>query len=181
MFHKTVSINMISLYATVLDLFHNYELHKLDIKWSRQNRKFPLMCYWYGKTISWKMLWLCRHILAWDWWFWTTAAQRQWQILLLWWWWWWLLPCMREFWGTVWQFIPHLRFFRSESSRSNLFHSLGQDQSTVAQRAETTVIECSLRSCLWARFLTGSHSMPGQRHSQPTLTSLGQRCMHVQV
>ena len=141
MFHKTVSINMISLYATVLDLFHNYELHKLDIKWSRQNRKFPLMCYWYGKTISWKMLWLCRHILAWDWWFWTTAAQRQWQILLLWWWWWWLLPCMREFGGTVWQFIPHLRFFRLESSRSNLFHSLGQDQSTVAQRAETTVNE----------------------------------------
>ena len=28
--------------------------------------------------------------------------------------------------------------------RAHYFHSLGQDQSTVAQRAETTVAECSL-------------------------------------
>ena len=27
-------------------------------------------------------------------------------------------------------------------------HSLGQDQSTVAQRAEATVAECSLKSCM---------------------------------
>ena len=35
---------------------------------------------------------------------------------------------------------------------------------------------CSLTSCVWARFLTGSHTMPGQRHSQPTPTWLGQGC-----
>ena len=55
----------------------------------------------------------------------------------------------------------------------------GQDQSTVAQRTETTVIECFLTSCVWARFRIGSHTMPEQRHSQPTPTSLGQKCMHV--
>ena len=49
-------------------------------------------------------------------------------------------------------------------------HSLGQDQSTVAHRAETTVAEC---------FLTSFNTMPAQRHSQPTPTSLGQGCMHV--
>ena len=54
---------------------------------------------------------------------------------------------------------------------------MGQDQSTVAQRAETTVAECSLTSCLWDLFLIGSHTMPAQRLSQPTPTSLGQRCM----
>ena len=31
-------------------------------------------------------------------------------------------------------------------------HSLSQDQSTVARQAQTTVTECSLTSCLWARF-----------------------------
>ena len=31
--------------------------------------------------------------------------------------------------------------------RAHYFHFLGQDQSTVAQRAETTVAECSLTSC----------------------------------
>ena len=43
--------------------------------------------------------------------------------------------------------------------------------------AETTVTEFSLMSCVWARFLIGSHTMPGQQHSQPTPTSLGQGCM----
>ena len=62
-------------------------------------------------------------------------------------------------------------------AHANLFHSLGQDQSTVAQRAEMTVTECSLMSCLWACFLVGSHTMPGQQHSQPTRTLLDQRCM----
>ena len=28
---------------------------------------------------------------------------------------------------------------------------------------------------MWARFVTGSHIIPGQRHSQPTSTSLGKR------
>ena len=34
--------------------------------------------------------------------------------------------------------------------RAHQFHSLGQDQSTVAQRTETIVAECSLTSCLSA-------------------------------
>ena len=36
--------------------------------------------------------------------------------------------------------------------------------------------ECFLTSCVRARFWTGSHTMPGQRHSQLTPTSLGQGC-----
>ena len=42
-----------------------------------------------------------------------------------------------------------------------------------------TVTERFLTSCVWAVFLIGSHTMPGQWHSQPTLPSLGQRyiCM----
>ena len=32
------------------------------------------------------------------------------------------------------------------------FNFLGQDQSAVAQRAETTVAECSWTSCVWAHF-----------------------------
>ena len=59
------------------------------------------------------------------------------------------------------------------------FHSLGQGQSTVAQRAETIVAKCSLTSCVCARFLTGSHTMPEQQHSQSTLTLLGLGCMLV--
>ena len=62
-----------------------------------------------------------------------------------------------------------------------ILHSLCQDQYTVAQRAETTAAECSLTSCVWARFRIGSHTTPGQKHSQPTPTSLGQGCMRVQV
>ena len=34
--------------------------------------------------------------------------------------------------------------------------------------------ECSLTSCVRARFLISSHTKPGQWHSQPTPTSLGQ-------
>ena len=95
---------------------------------------------------------------------------------------WWLFPRVRVFFENVWQFIPRLRFFPSflkwRLAYGYYFHSLGQDQSTVAQRAETTVTECSLTSCEWARFLIGSHTMPGQRHSQPTPTSLDQSvCM----
>ena len=36
-----------------------------------------------------------------------------------------------------------------------------------------TVAECSLTTCVWARFLIGSHTMPGQGHGQHTLNSLG--------
>ena len=53
------------------------------------------------------------------------------------------------------------------SACAHQFHSLGQDQSTVAQR-----VACELVS------LIGSHTMHGQ-HSQQIPTSFGQRCMHV--
>ena len=53
-------------------------------------------------------------------------------------------------WGNVPPLIPRLRFFFLKSkwrlSRAHQFHSLGQDQSTAAQRVETTVAECSLTS-----------------------------------
>ena len=39
-------------------------------------------------------------------------------------------------------------FFKWTLARTHKFHSLGQDQSTVAQRTETTVTECSLTSCV---------------------------------
>ena len=48
-------------------------------------------------------------------------------------------------------FIPHPRFFfflKRRSARQRSFHFLDQDQSTAAQRAETTVAECSLTSCV---------------------------------
>ena len=38
----------------------------------------------------------------------------------------------------------------------------------MSQRAQTTVAECSLTSCVWTLFLIDSHTLPGQRHSQPT-------------
>ena len=63
-------------------------------------------------------------------------------------------------------------FLKWRLARVHYFRSLGQDQSTVAQRAETTVTECSLTSRVWARFLIGSHTMPGQQHSLSTLTLL---------
>ena len=37
-------------------------------------------------------------------------------------------------------------FFKWRLARALFFHSLGQDQSTVAPRAESTVTECSLTS-----------------------------------
>ena len=38
--------------------------------------------------------------------------------------------------------------FKVEISSHTQFHSLDQDQSTVAQQAETTVTKCSLMSCM---------------------------------
>ena len=38
---------------------------------------------------------------------------------------------------------------------------------SVQWLSETTVTECSLTICVWARFLIGSHTLPGQRHSRP--------------
>ena len=40
-----------------------------------------------------------------------------------------------------------------------------------------TVTEFALTSCVWTHILKGSHTMPRQRHSQPTPTLLGHRCM----
>ena len=64
---------------------------------------------------------------------------------------WWLFPRVRGFGENVRQIIPRLRFFfffffTVEITRAHLFHSLGQDQSTVAQRAEMTVTKHSLMS-----------------------------------
>ena len=39
-------------------------------------------------------------------------------------------------------------FLKWKSVRTPQFHFLGEDQSTVAQRAETTVTECSLTRCV---------------------------------
>ena len=78
-------------------------------------------------------------------------------------------------------FLFFFFFLKWRLACAHLFHSLGQDQSTVAQRAETTVTEHSLISCVWACFQIGSHTQPGQWHNQPTPTSLGQRCMCVKV
>ena len=39
-------------------------------------------------------------------------------------------------------------YFKRRSARAHEFHFLDQDQSTVAQRAEMTVAECSLTGCL---------------------------------
>ena len=102
--------------------------------------------------------------------------------------WWWLFPPLRGFWETVRPFISRLRFvfvfvfvFEVEiRSRALIPLFLCQDESTVAQRAETTVAKCFLTSCVWARFRIGSHTMPRQRHSRrSTPTSLGQRCIRV--
>ena len=56
---------------------------------------------------------------------------------------------------------------------------LCQDQSTVAQRAEKTVDECSLTRFVGARFPGRfPHYMPEQ-HNQPTPTSLDQGCIRL--
>ena len=55
---------------------------------------------------------------------------------------------MRGLWGKVRQFIPRIRFFfffffKEISLRAPLALSQAEDQSTVAQRSETTVDERS--------------------------------------
>ena len=45
-------------------------------------------------------------------------------------------------------FLSFFFFFFGEISSAHLFHSLGQVQSTVAQRAKMTVAERSLASCV---------------------------------
>ena len=95
---------------------------------------------------------------------------------------WWLFPPLQGYWEKVQTFIVHLGFFFFFlKERLYIFHSLGQNQSMVAQHAETTVVKCSMRSRVSARFLIGSNAMPGQWHCQPTLTLMGQGCMQVKV
>ena len=66
--------------------------------------------------------------------------------------WWWLLPRVPGFMGNIRQFISHLCFFffffKWRLANAHYFHSLGQDQSKVAQQAEMTVTECFLTSCI---------------------------------
>ena len=59
-----------------------------------------------------------------------------------------------------------------------LFRPESVHSSSVIE-AETIVAEYSLTSCVRARFPIGSHTMPAQRHSQPTPTSSGRGCMRV--
>ena len=49
-------------------------------------------------------------------------------------------------------------FLKWRLTCTNWSHSLGQDQSTVAQQNEMTVNMCSLMSCMWACFLIDSHT-----------------------
>ena len=75
--------------------------------------------------------------------------------------WCWLFLRVRGFWGecsTIYSPPALFFFFLWRLARANLFHSIGQDQSTVAQRAETIVTEFSLTSCVGARFLIDAHS-----------------------
>ena len=72
------------------------------------------------------------------------------------------IPSLRLFWFFVlFRFVVVVVFvvaiaaavvvvvvFKLRLARVHQFHSLCQDQSTVAQRAETTVAECSLTSCV---------------------------------
>ena len=43
---------------------------------------------------------------------------------------------------------PEFLFSSLSGAHAHLFHSLGQDQSTVALQAEMTVAECALMSCV---------------------------------
>ena len=71
------------------------------------------------------------------------------------WLWWWLFPHLQGFGGKVQQFIPclhYLIFLKWRSACEYRIDFSGQDQSTVAQKAEMTVAECSLMSCMWTHF-----------------------------
>ena len=65
--------------------------------------------------------------------------------------WWWLFPHVRGFWEESSANHSPLALSGDELARTNV-QSLCQDQSTVAQRGETTVDERSRKSCVRARF-----------------------------
>ena len=54
----------------------------------------------------------------------------------------------RMFQHSILAYVFYFFFPKWRLARAHLFHSLGQDQSTLAQRAETTVAECSLTCCV---------------------------------
>ena len=62
----------------------------------------------------------------------------------------------QDFGGRFDHWVPPVLFFCvcvcEVEICTHQFHFLGRDQSTVAQRAETTVAESSLMSCVWACF-----------------------------
>ena len=61
-----------------------------------------------------------------------------------------LLAC-KDFVRMCWHSFSTCAFFfflKWRSARAHYFHSFCLDQPTVAQRAETTVVECSLMSCV---------------------------------
>ena len=67
--------------------------------------------------------------------------------------------------------------FKVEISSRKLIPLFRPDQSTLAQRDETTVTDCSLASCVWARFLIDSHTLPEQRlDGSRVYASLGVTC-----
>ena len=47
-------------------------------------------------------------------------------------------------------FLACTFFLKWRLARAHLFHAIGQNQSTVAQRTGTTLAECSPTSCMWA-------------------------------
>ena len=55
---------------------------------------------------------------------------------------------LARIWGKVIHFPPALFVCLLFFFNPHRFHFLGQSQSTVAQRAKTTVAECSLSSCM---------------------------------
>ena len=83
--------------------------------------------------------------------------------------WWWRLLHVRIFGECSTIYLPPtlLFLFKVEISSRTLIPLLCQDQSTVAQRAEATVTKCCLTSCMWARFLINSHTMPGHHIVSP--------------
>ena len=60
------------------------------------------------------------------------------------------IPSLRSFWFFVLFcfVVVVVVVFKRRLARVHQFHSLCQDQSTVAQQAKTTVAECSLTSCV---------------------------------
>ena len=87
---------------------------------------------------------------------------------------WWLFPPVAGFWENVLPFFLRLHFFSlffEWSLRALIPFFRGQDQSTrlgELRRLWLSVTRCvACELCL----LIGSHTVPGQRHSQPTPTS----------